>query len=182
MCSRPVGRIPLKTRLFFASGPVANLFSCSEAGLKPGLYKLTKSQGSRMLWLIQTNFPSAGYLHFRNRAPSRFFHFGELHTHFAEWGHFRFQVVAHEIEFMRAILSGRVECGLPRWQREDQPAMTCIHGLEPENVPEEGAVRFCIFAVNNDVSAGNHLPLLRNASRITLFFFVAQPILAVLFI
>src|SRR5438445_13428181 len=27
MCSRPVGRIPLKTRLFFPSAPVVNLFT-----------------------------------------------------------------------------------------------------------------------------------------------------------
>ena len=60
---------------------------------------------------------------------------------------------------MRSVLIGRVECGLTRWQRKDQPAMACIHGLEPENVPEEDAVRFSIFTVNNDVSARDYLPL-----------------------
>src|SRR5882762_11388805 len=65
---------------------------------------------------------------------------------------------------MRTILSGRVECGFPRRQRKDQPAVARIHRLEPENVAEEGAVRFCIFAVNNDVSARDHLPLLRSTS------------------
>src|SRR5713226_7603007 len=64
---------------------------------------------------------------------------------------------------MRAILSGRVECCFSWRQRKDQPAMACIHRLEPENVAEEGAVRFRIFTVNNDVSARDHLHLLHSA-------------------
>src|SRR5713226_7915922 len=42
--------------------------------------------------------------------------------------------------------------------------MARIHRLETEVVAEEGAVRFRIFAVNNDMSATDHLPLLHNAS------------------
>src|SRR6266403_1060910 len=117
-----------------------------------------------MLWLIEANFPSTGQFHLRNRTPSRFFNLRALHTFLSKCRHLRFQAVAHEIEFRRAILSGRVECGFPRRQRKDQPAVARIHRLEPENVAEEGAVRFCIFAVNNDVSARDHLPLLRSAS------------------
>src|SRR2546428_8695994 len=53
---------------------------------------------------------------------------------------------------------------LPRRQRKEQPTMARIHRLEPENVPEEGAVGFRIFTVNNDVSARDHLPLLETSS------------------
>src|SRR5260370_27011264 len=84
-----------------------------------------------------------------------------LHTFFLKRSHLLFQAVAHEIEFMRAILTGRVECGFGGRQREDQPAVACIHRLEPENVPEEGAVGFRILAVNNDVSARDHTHLLQ---------------------
>src|SRR5216117_3308967 len=65
---------------------------------------------------------------------------------------------------MWAILIGRVECGLTGRQRKDQPAMACIHRLEPKNVPEEGAVRFRIFSVNDDVSTADHVVLLPKAS------------------
>jgi hypothetical protein len=41
--------------------------------------------------------------------------------------------------------------------------MARIHRLEAENVPEEGAIRFRIFAVNNDVSARYHPHLLQTA-------------------
>jgi hypothetical protein len=50
-----------------------------------------------------------------------------------------------------------------RRQREDQPAVTRVHGLEPENVAEEGAVRFGVLTVDNDVSARNHLRLRKDA-------------------
>src|SRR6266852_994720 len=117
-----------------------------------------------MLRLIQPNLSSTRQFHLRNRAPSRFFNLRALHTLLSECSHLCFQAVTHEIEFMRPVLTSRVECGFRRWHRKDQPAMACIHRLEPENVPEEGAVRFRIFAVNNDVSAGDHLLLLHNAS------------------
>jgi len=65
---------------------------------------------------------------------------------------------------MWAILIGRVECGLTWWQRKNQSGMACIHRLETKLVAEEGAVRFCIFAVNNDVSARDHTHLLFNVS------------------
>ncbi len=65
---------------------------------------------------------------------------------------------------MRTVLSARVECCFSWRQSEDEPTMARIHRLEPKNVPEEGAVRFCIFTVDNDVSARNHTHLFHNAS------------------
>ena len=76
MCSRPVGRIPLKTLLFFPLSPIVTMRSQSQTvrTLRPeGLsYSSSKSQGGRMLRLIQTNFPTTGELHLGNRTPSRF--------------------------------------------------------------------------------------------------------------
>src|SRR5438445_3925683 len=116
-----------------------------------------------MLRLIKADLASAGKLHLRNGTPSWFLNFRALDALLCEGSDFGFQVVAHEIEFVDTILIGRVECGFCRRRGEDQPAMTRIHGFEPEYVAEKCAVRFGVFAVDNYVSARNHLPVLRNA-------------------
>ena len=100
-----------------------------------------------MLWLIKADLASTGKPHFCNGAPSLFVNFGALNVLLCEGGHFGFQVVAHEIEFVGTILIGRVECGFCRRQGEDQPAMTRIHGFEAEDVAEKGAVCLGVFAV-----------------------------------
>src|SRR2546430_7904176 len=41
---------------------------------------------------------------------------------------------------------------------------TTLFRSEPKNVPEEGAVRFRIFSVNDDVSTADHVVLLPKAS------------------
>jgi hypothetical protein len=61
---------------------------------------------------------------------------------------------------MRTVLAGGMERCLTRGQCKDQPAMTRINRLEPENVAKEGTICFRIFAINNDVRAMDHLPLL----------------------
>src|SRR6266849_2221018 len=116
-----------------------------------------------MLRLIKADLASTGKPHLRNGTPSCFLNLRALNALLRQGSHLGFQAVAHEIEFVGTILIGRVECGFRRRQREDQPAMTRIHRLEPENVTEEGAVRFGVLTVDNYVSARNHLPLLRIA-------------------
>jgi hypothetical protein len=54
-----------------------------------------------------------------------------------------------------------VERGFSRGKRKDQPAVAGVHGLEAENVAEEGAVGFSVLGVNDYVSTGKHTPLLR---------------------
>jgi len=116
-----------------------------------------------MLRLIKADLASTGKPHLRNGTPSFFLNFRALNVLLREGSHFGFQIVAHEIEFVDAILIGRVESGFCRRQGEDQPAMTRIHGFEPEDVTEKCAVRLGVFTVHNYVSARNHLPLLRDA-------------------
>src|SRR5260370_32142855 len=55
-----------------------------------------------------------------------------------------------------------MECGFCRRQGENQPVMTRIHRLEPQKVAEKDAIRLSVFSVDNYVSIGNHLRLLRN--------------------
>src|SRR6267143_4743999 len=88
---------------------------------------LSQPQGGRMLRLIQANLPSTGQFHLRNRAPSRFLNLGALHTLLAECIHFRFQAVAHKIEFMRTVLTGRVECGGSAKINQPWPASTDLN-------------------------------------------------------
>jgi len=116
-----------------------------------------------MLRLIKADLASTGKPHLRNGTPSFFLNFRALNVLLREGSHFGFQIAAHEIEFVDTILIGRVECGFGRRQGEDQPAMTRIHGFEPEDVTEKCAVRLGVFTVDNYVSARNHLPLLRDA-------------------
>lgn len=61
---------------------------------------LLQVQSRWMLWLIQANLTTSGKLHFGNRSPSRFLNFGELDALLRERIHFRFQILAHEIEFV----------------------------------------------------------------------------------
>src|SRR5580704_14684917 len=108
-----------------------------------------------MLRLIKADFASTRKPHLHNGTPSCFLDSRELNAPLCERSHLGFQGVAHEIEFVGAILIRRVECGFCRRQGEDQPAMTRIHGLESENVAEKCAVRFGVFTIDNYVSARN---------------------------
>ena len=103
-----------------------------------------------MLRLIKANLASTGKPHLRNGAPPFLMNRRALHALHRQRSQLGFQVITQEIELMDAIPIGRVECGFCRRQGEDQPAMTCIHGFESEDVAEECAVRLGIFTVDDD--------------------------------
>src|SRR5437762_4629588 len=111
-----------------------------------------------MLWLIKADLTSTGKLHLRNGTPSCLLHIRALNTFLRERSHLGIQVVAHEIEFVRTILIGRVECGLSQRQCKDEPAVSRIRKFEPEDVTKKCAVSIGVFAIENYVSARNHLP------------------------
>src|SRR5258705_10737981 len=121
-----------------------------------------------MFRLIEADLASTGKLHLCNGTPSCFLNCGAPNVLLREGGHFGFQVVADEIELVDdTIFIGRVECGFCRRQGEDQPAMTSIDGLEPEDIAEECAICLGVFAVEDYVSARDHMPPpeMRNFSR-----------------
>jgi hypothetical protein len=105
-----------------------------------------------MLWLVQANRATTGKPHLGNRTPSCFLNFRTGHIFLGKGSHLRFQIVANEIEFVGAILIGRMKCGLSWRQGKDQPTMTRIHGFESENIAEECAVGLGVFAVDNYMS------------------------------
>jgi hypothetical protein len=48
-----------------------------------------------------------------------------------------------------------------RWgQREDQPSVASVHGWEPKDLPQEGAISFRVLAGDDYVSAKYHTWLL----------------------
>jgi hypothetical protein len=53
-----------------------------------------------MFRLIEADLASTRKLNLRNRTPSCFLNRGALNIHLRERGHFGFQVVAQEIEFV----------------------------------------------------------------------------------
>src|SRR3979490_718052 len=111
-----------------------------------------------MLRLIEADLASTGQLHLGNGSPSCFLNGRTLNVFLREGGNFGFQVVAHEIEFVdNTTFVVRMEAGFCRRQSEDQPAMACINRLKSEDVAKEGAVSLSIFAVDDYVSARDHL-------------------------
>src|SRR6202051_411359 len=110
-----------------------------------------------MFRLIEADLASTGKLHLCYGAPSCFLNGGALNVLLCEGGHLGFQVIAHEIEFVgNTTFAGRVECGFRGRQGKDQPALARIDGLEAENVAEECAVCFGVFAVEDYVRARDH--------------------------
>src|SRR5713226_1123413 len=120
-----------------------------------------------MLRLIEANLAATGKPHLGNGTPPCFLNLGALNALLRKRSHLCFQAIAHEIEFMRTIFNGRVERSFSRRQSEDQPAMAGINGFEAEDIGGKCAVRFGVFAVDNYVSAKNHLPLQKIRGRLS---------------
>jgi hypothetical protein len=116
-----------------------------------------------MLRLIKANSASTGKPYLRDGTPPRFLNFGARDAFRRQGRHFGFQIVAQEIQFVGAALLRWVERGFCRRQTEDQPAAAHIHGFQAQYAAEKCAVRLGVFALDNYVSARNHLLLPRNA-------------------
>ena len=72
-----------------------------------------------------------------------------------------FQVVAHEIQLVPGRTVGRVHGQFRRRDLEDQPPATSVDMRLPEDVCEEGTIRFRISAEQDDVTAVDHMRRLR---------------------
>src|SRR5438094_546557 len=69
----------------------------------------------------------------------------------------RFDVLAQQVELVIVLLLlGRVDRKLRGRKREDEPTAARIHGVKPEYVSKERAVRLGIAAVYQSVRARNH--------------------------
>src|SRR2546429_9680593 len=70
----------------------------------------------------------------------------------------RLDVLAQQVELVIVLLLGRVDRNLCGREREDKPTAARIHGVKPEYVSKERAVRLGIVAVDQKAGARNHRP------------------------
>jgi hypothetical protein len=109
-----------------------------------------------MLWLVEADLATTGKLDVGDGTPSFFVNCRARNALFPERSHFRFQVVANEIELVWAVFIGGVERGLSGRECENEPAVAGIDGHESENVAEEGAVCVSVLCVDDYVSTRDH--------------------------
>jgi len=117
--------------------------------------------------LVQSDLAATGQLNCRLDAPGRFFHLRAFDLLGFERLHQILQIAAHQIKYglqqaaisvnhWAAVRFDRMHGKFGGRQREDQPAVAYIDVREFQNIPEEGAIRFRIVAVEQNVSARNH--------------------------
>src|SRR5262245_43608735 len=109
-----------------------------------------------MLRLVKADLASAWKRDHSNRTPSGLLHIRTVDALLSEGRHLGLQVFAHEIKFVYVVLIRRMERGFRRGHREDQPAMTGVHGRETKNISEEGAIGLRVLAVDDHVSSNDH--------------------------
>src|SRR5262245_29658401 len=117
-----------------------------------------------MLWLVETDLPSAGKPDLDDGAPSGFLHVRAADALCGERRDLGLQVVTHEVELVPVIFVGRMKRRLGRRQREDEPSAAGVDGCESEDVTEKGAISGHILAVHDYVRAEDHEPSLNYAS------------------
>ena len=86
-----------------------------------------------------------------DRTPSLPLHIGARDAFVLERGHLCLEIVTHEIQFVPTIFLVGMERGLGRRQSKNQPSMAGIHRFESEDIPEECAICFRVFAVHDDM-------------------------------
>src|SRR5215510_751904 len=109
-----------------------------------------------MLRLVETDLAPAWKMDFGNRTPSGFLHIRTVNAFLSEGRHLGLQIFAHEVEFVYVVSIGRMERGLCRRHREDQPAVAGVDGRKSKDVPKKCAISFRVLAVDNHVSARDH--------------------------
>lgn len=120
-----------------------------------------------MRGLIESNVPAAGQRDGRRVTPRRGLHLSAVNVFFFERRDRSLKIIAHQVEdCSQQLVSGmllgelaleRMKSGLGGRHGEDQPALPNIARAEAENVAKEGAVRFRILAVEQEVRTENHV-------------------------
>src|SRR5712692_4823752 len=109
--------------------------------------------------LVQPEFTAARNLDCRRQAKARF---GDrprkLHSLALQLFDRGFDVVAHEVELLMALLLGGVDAQLGGRQCEDEPAMPGINARELEHIAEESAQPVRILGIDQRMHAMDHAP------------------------
>src|SRR6266508_3536785 len=76
--------------------------------------------------LIQTEFAAAGQSDGRKKAPWRLLHLGAMDAFGVERSHRRFEIVAHQKQFVLIVFVRGMTSHFCGWKREDQPSVPNI--------------------------------------------------------
>src|SRR5450631_1992252 len=90
------------------------------------------------------------------RAPAGLLHVRALRALLMQCRNPGVQIVAHEVEFVRAVLLGGMKGRFRRRHRKDQPSVPGIYAGKSEDVPEKCAIGFRVLAIKNYVRAKDH--------------------------
>ena len=137
---------------------------------------LDRSQidGARMAWLVHSDLATAGQAKAGEPPPPLVGDvLGELDALRAKVSHGGRYVIAHEVQLVSGWTVGGMHGQLRGGQLEDQPSAAGVHMWLPQDVSEEGAVRFRIATEQDDMAAIDHVRRLlggvmrdRNARRV----------------
>ena len=118
--------------------------------------------GARMAWLVHSDLATAGQAKAGEPPPPLLGDvLGELHALAAKISHGGLYVVAHEVQLVSDWTVGGMHGQFRGGQLEDQPPAAGVHMPLPQDVSEEGAVRFRITAEQDDMAAIDHVMRLR---------------------
>ena len=118
--------------------------------------------GARMAWLVHSDLGAAGQAKTGEPSPPLLGDvLGELDALGAKVSHGGFHVIAHEEQLVSGWAVGGMHGELCGGQLEDQPPAASVHVRLPEDVSEEGAVRFRITAEQDHMAAIDHVMRLR---------------------
>lgn len=110
-----------------------------------------------VLRLVDADFTAARQREARDGAPTLFVDRRALDALRRHRLNERVDVIAHQVQLVRAVAVGRVYGDLSRWQGEDQPAVSGVGEWIAQNITKERAIGLCVFAVDDDVSAVDHV-------------------------
>src|SRR5882757_7088625 len=109
-----------------------------------------------MLRLIQPHRSATGQRDRRDLPPALIVHGSTPHALRAQFCHGLCKVIAHQVEFRPLVASGGMECGLARWQGEDQPTMPRVHRVKAKHIAKKLAVGLRVLAVENKMRSIDH--------------------------
>ena len=110
-----------------------------------------------MLRLVETYFAPARESDVGDRSPPRLLHVRTVNSLLAEFGYFRLQIVAHEIELVPIRLLGWMNRDLRGRQGKNQPSVTGVHGWKSEHLSKKSAIRIRVLTEDHNMRAKQRL-------------------------
>src|SRR5215467_65352 len=139
---------PWRTRMRAASAPMR--------GVQQGTGSTALPIGCRVMRLVKPEIAAAGKAYCRQQPPSLIADGAAGDPFLGEPDNLRAQVIAHEKEFMFAIVLSRMTGELGWRHGKDQPSTASIDGGKAKHVLEKGPVGLGVARVHDGMHACNH--------------------------